>query len=67
MHEKKEFAKIKGSICNIPIEAENICKILPRPAPADWNGLIMVKLKRDLKYTGYVYFDPVRPVSYTRH
>ena len=41
MHAKREFAKIKGSICNIPIEVANIRKIFRRPA--DSNGLIMVK------------------------
>ena len=59
MHVKRECAKIKGCICNILIEAANICNILQRPA--DSNRLILVKLKRDLKYRGYVYFDPVRP------
>ena len=41
IHGKEEFSKIKGGICNIPIEAANICNILPRPV--DSNGLIMVK------------------------
>ena len=59
MHGKGEFFKIKGSICNIPIETANICNILPRPAVS--NGLIVVKLKRDLKNWGHVYFEPVRP------
>ena len=59
MHGKGKFAKIKGSICNIPIEAANMCNIFP--IPADSNGLIVVKLKRDLKYKDYVYFEPVRP------
>ena len=59
MHGKGEFSKIKGTICNVPIESENVCDILPRPA--DSNGLIVVKLKRDLKYRGHVYFEPVRP------
>ena len=59
MHGNGEFAKIKGSIYNIPIEAANICNILPRPA--DSNKFIVVKLKGDLKYRGYVYFEPVRP------
>ena len=45
LHPKEDFTKIKGSICNIPNEATNICNILPRPA--DSNGLIVVKLKRD--------------------
>ena len=59
MHGKGEFAKIKGSICNVPTETSNICNILPRPADA--NGLIVVKSKRDLKYRGYVYFEPICP------
>ena len=59
MHGKGEFFKIKGSICNIPIEAANISNILPRPAVS--NGLIVVKLKMDLKYWGHVYLEPVRP------
>ena len=41
MHGKGEFAKIKGSICNIPIEAANICDILSGPAHS--NELIVVK------------------------
>ena len=51
--------KIKGSLCkcNIPIEAANSCNIFPTPADSD--GLVVVKLKRDLKYRGYVYFEPV--------
>ena len=32
MHGKGEFAKIKGSICNILIEAVNICNILTKSA-----------------------------------
>ena len=43
MHGKGEFSKIKGSICNIPIEVENVCNILPRTSVS--NGLIVVKLK----------------------
>ena len=47
MHRKGEFSKIKGSICIIPIEAANICNILPRPTV--FSELIVVKLKLDLK------------------
>ena len=61
MHGKGEFSKIRGSICNIPIEADSLCNILPRPA--DSTGVIIVKLKRDLRYRGYVYFEPVRVFS----
>ena len=59
MHGKFEFSKIKGSICNVLIETANVCNILSRPAVS--NGLILVKLKSDLKYRGYAYFEPVRP------
>ena len=59
MHGNGEFCKIMRRICNISIEAVNICNILPRPAV--YNGLILVKLKRDLKYKSHAYFEPVRP------
>ena len=59
MHEKGELFKIKEIICNVPIETANVCNILPRPAVS--NGLILVKLKCNLKYRGHVYFKPVRP------
>ena len=65
MHGKGEFSKIKGSICNIPVEAANICNILPRPAVS--NGLIVVKLKRDLKYRGHVYFNQFVHILFIRH
>ena len=29
--------------------------------PADWNGLIMVKLKCDLNCRGYIYFELAHP------
>ena len=57
-HGKGEFCKIKGSICNIPIEAANICNILPTPAVS--NSLIVVKLKSHLKYRGHAHFEPFR-------
>ena len=52
MHGKGEFSKSKGSICSIPIKDANICNTLPRPAVSI--GLIIVKLKRDLKYRVHV-------------
>ena len=52
MHGKKEFAKIKRTICNVPIETANIYNVLPRPA--DSNGLILIKLKQNLKYRFYI-------------
>ena len=46
MHRKEEFSKIKGSICNVPIETANIPNIPKRSAVS--NGIIVVKLKWDL-------------------
>ena len=57
MYGKGEPCKVKESY--VPIEAANICNILSGPAVS--NRLIVVNLKRDLKYRGHVYFEPVRP------
>ena len=62
MHEKCEFSIIKGSICNIPIEAENMFNILPRLAVS--YGLIIIQLKWDFKYRGHVCF---KVVCHIRH
>ena len=57
---KGNSPKLKGTICNIPIEMVDVnCNSLPRPA--DSNGLIIVKLKRKVEYRGHVLFEPVRP------
>ena len=55
MYGKGEPCKVKESY--VPIEAANLCNILPGPAVS--NRLIVVNLKRDLKYRGHVYFQPV--------
>ena len=51
MQGKREL-NIKSSICNVTIEIANICNILPRAAVS--NELIVVKLKQNLNYRGYV-------------
>ena len=56
---KGQMPKIKGAICNVPIDVSEVHKILP--GGADSNGLISVKLKRKLAYRGHVLFEPVRP------
>ena len=48
MHGKGEFSKVKGNICNIPIETGNVCNELPRPV--NNNKLVIVKLKYHLRY-----------------
>ena len=52
---KGNSPKIKGAICNVPVDAESVCDVLPRPACS--NGLLILKLKRKLMYHGHVYFD----------
>ena len=64
MHGRGEFAKTKGSICNIPIKTENVCNILLRPA--DSNVLIVLKLKRDLKYRRLCLFSASTPICHIR-
>ena len=56
---KGKFPKIKGSICNVPIDTADIVNVLPHGA--DSNDLIVVKLKCKLCYRGHVYFESVRP------
>ena len=40
---KGRFPKLKGSICNIPIDLADIINVLPYGA--DSNGFVVVKLK----------------------
>ena len=47
MHGKGEFGKLKRNICNIPVETDTVCNVLPRPV--NNNGLVLV------------YFEQVRP------
>ena len=53
--------KLKGSICNVPIDTANVANALPQGA--DSNGIIMIKLKRKFAYRGHVYFEAVSPES----
>ena len=53
--EKVNFLKSREAL---PIGVANIYNILPKPSVS--NGLLMAKLKRDLKYRSHVYFEPVR-------
>ena len=56
---KGQSPKLKGAICNVPIDSIDTSQILPRQA--DSNGLIIFKLKRKVQYIGHVYFEAVRP------
>ena len=55
IHRKREFAKIKEKICNISAETDTPCNVLQEPVNS--NGLVLVKLKRHLRYRGYVYLS----------
>ena len=56
---KGQQRKVKGAICNVPVECDETCKVLPRPP--ERSGIIMLKLKRKLEFRGNVYFQAVRP------
>lgn len=51
--------KLKGALCNVPVDHVDVSDILPRQA--DSNGIVVIKLKRKLEYRGHVYFEIVRP------
>ena len=56
---KGQQRKIKGAICNVPVDCDNTCKLLPRPA--ENSGIIMLKIKRKPDFRSHVYFQAVRP------
>ena len=45
---KGQLRKVKGAICNLPVECDEICKVLPRPP--ERSGIIILKLKRKLEF-----------------
>ena len=53
MH-KGQQRKIKGAICNVPVECDQTCNQLPHPP--DRSYIIILKLKRKLQSSGDVYF-----------
>ena len=56
---KGQAPKMKGAICNVPINAADICDVLPRGM--DNNGVVRVALKKRMCFKSNVYFQPVRP------
>ena len=56
---KGQAPKMKGAICNVPINATDICNVLPRGM--DNNGVVRVALKKRMCFKSNVYFQPVRP------
>ena len=56
---KGKQRKIYGTVCNIPVNCDTVCQSLPRPPKS--SGIIMLKLKRKLKYHGHQYYESVHP------
>ena len=56
---KGQQRKIKGAICNIPVECDQTCNILP--CLAERSGIMLLKLKRKLEFRGHVYFQVACP------
>ena len=58
---KGKLPKLKGSLCNIPVnKVYDNCQSLPRQA--DGNDLLIVKLKRKAEYRSHLLSEPVRPM-----
>ena len=53
---KGQQRKIKGAICNVPVDCDQRCNILP-----ERSGIILLKLKRKIQFGGHYYFEAVRP------
>ena len=58
---KGQFPKLKGAICNIPIDTSHITNVLSHGA--DSSGLIMINLKLKLSFRGHICFSPFSPGS----
>ena len=58
MH-KGQQRKIKGVICNVPVECDQTCNQLPHQP--DRSCIIIIRLKRKLQSGEQVYFQASRP------
>ena len=55
---KGQSPKLKGALCNIPVEHVDVSSLLSRLA--DSKGLVTAKMKKKLEYKGHALFEPVR-------
>ena len=51
---KGQYPKLHGTAINVLVKADKTYKLLP-----DIENIILVKLKKNLRFEGYVYFEPV--------
>ena len=56
---KGQQKKIRGAICNVPVNCDTVCQSLPQPS--ELSGVILLKLKRKLEYSGHQYCEAVTP------
>ena len=56
---KGQFPKIKGTICNIPLQVDSMCETLPRSI--DDSNILFIKLKKKLSFKSHVFSEAVRP------
>ena len=57
--------KIRGAICSVPVNCDTVCQSLPQPS--ELSGIILLKFKRKLKYSGHQYCKAVRPEFVKMH
>ena len=57
---KGQQRKVKGAICNEPVECDQTSSLLPHPPERP--GIILLKLKRKLQFRSHVYFQAVSPL-----
>ena len=56
---KGQQRKIKGAICNVPVDCDQTRNIMP--CPPERFGIILLKLKRKIQFRGHVYFEAAGP------
>ena len=56
--------KVKGGICNVTLNADDIWKILSRGM--DNNGVVQVCFQRKLNFKSHAFFEAVRPTVLQR-
>ena len=56
---KGQQKKIRGAICNVPVNCDTMYQSLPRPS--ELSGIILLKLKMKLQYSRHQYCEANRP------
>ena len=59
---KGQCSKIKVAICNVPINADYICKVLPRGM--DNNGVVQLYFTKRINFKSHALFEAVRSKVY---